>query len=123
MPKILIIDDSKTDQFAVKTILENNGFDTVVAESGETGAAAAVQEQPDLILMDIVMPGMGGFHATRRLSKNPETKHIPIIMLSSKDQESDKVWARTQGARDYISKPPEEEILLKAIEQVLNGAG
>lgn len=122
MTKILIVEDSKTDLFAVKAMLERHGFEILVAETGESSLELASRERPDVILMDIVMPGMSGFQAIRRLGKQPETRDIPVIVLSSKDQDSDKEWARRQGAQAYITKPPEEGGLVETISSVLAAA-
>ena len=86
-----------------------------MAESGEVAVAKAKQEKPDLVLMDVVMPGLNGFQATRALTKDEETKHIPVIMCTSKGQETDKVWGMRQGARDYITKPVDQDELFKKI--------
>jgi twitching motility two-component system response regulator PilH len=91
------------------------------AENGADGVALARQEKPDVVLMDIVMPGLNGFQATRQLSKDPETSAIPVIIVTTKDQETDKVWGKRQGARDYLTKPVDEETLLKTINAVLAG--
>ena len=109
MAKILIVDDSPTEVHVVSTILEKNGHEVVVAKTGEEGVITAKKEQPDLVLMDVVMPGINGFQATRQLSKQEETANIPVIIVTTKDQETDKVWAMRQGAKDYIVKPIKEK--------------
>jgi twitching motility two-component system response regulator PilH len=89
------------------------------AENGADGVALARQEKPDAVLMDIVMPGLNGFQATRQLSKDPETNHIPVIMVTTKDQETDMVWATRQGAKAYITKPVDEQKLILTLKNVL----
>lgn len=119
MARILIVDDSPTELHVLKGILEKNGHQVVTAASGEEGIEKANQEKPDLILMDVVMPGLNGFQATRSLSKDPETGHIPIIIVSTKDQETDRVWGLRQGAKDYITKPVEEAVLVEKLNALL----
>lgn len=113
--KIMIIDDSPTERFFLQDMLTKKGFNVVIAENGEDGVARAKVEMPDLILMDVVMPGLNGFQATRQISKAPETAHIPIFMCTTKDQETDKVWGVRQGAKDYLVKPVNPEELLSKI--------
>ena len=103
--KILVIDDSPTERFFLQDMLTKKGFNVVLAESGEDGVAKAKSEMPDLIFMDVVMPGLNGFQATRQISKDPVTAQIPIFMCTTKDQETDKVWGVRQGAKDYLVKP------------------
>jgi len=119
MAKILVVDDSSTQLSATTKILTSGGHEVISANDGEQGIAKASSEKPDLILMDVVMPGLNGFQATRQITTNPETKHIPIIMLTSKNQETDKVWAERQGASDYVTKPPDKSTLLKKISSLL----
>ena len=119
MAHILIVDDSPTEVHVLKTMLEKNGFQTSSALSGEEGIAKARQEKPDLVLMDIVMPGINGFQATRQLTKDPETASIPVIIVTTKDQETDRVWGLRQGAKDYIAKPATEVELVGKIKAVL----
>lgn len=119
MAHILIVDDSPTEVHVLKTMLEKNGFQTSSALSGEEGIAKARQEKPDLILMDVVMPGINGFQATRQLTKDPETASIPVIIVTTKDQETDRVWGLRQGAKDYIAKPATEADLVGKIKAVL----
>lgn len=119
MAKILVVDDSQTQLKAIVKMLQKNGHETLSASDGETAVEIARSELPDLILMDVVMPGLNGFQATRHITKTESTQHIPVIMLSSKDQETDKVWAKRQGAKGYLIKPTSEEELLKAIGELL----
>ena len=116
--KVLIVDDSATDTHLMSEMLKKNGYTVVTATSGEEGIAKAKQERPDLILMDIVMPGMSGFEATRAITKDPDTATIPVIVCSTKGQETDKAWGLRQGARDYIVKPVIEKVLMEKIRAI-----
>ncbi|MQU64484.1 response regulator [Pseudomonas sp. FSL R10-1350] len=119
MARILIVDDSPTEMFKLTGMLEKHGHVALKAENGADGVALARQEKPDAVLMDIVMPGLNGFQATRQLSKDPETNHIPVIMVTTKDQETDMVWATRQGAKAYITKPVDEQKLILTLKNVL----
>lgn len=119
MARVLIVDDSPTEMYKLTAMLERHGHQVLKADNGADGVALARQEKPDAVLMDIVMPGMNGFQATRQLSKDAETKAIPVIMVTTKDQETDKVWSQRQGARSYLIKPIEEHDLLQVLEGVL----
>ena len=118
MSKVLIVDDSPTEVHKLTTILKKHGYSVIVAENGEKGVKTAKAELPDLILMDIVMPGMNGFQATRQLSKSKETSHIPVIIVTTKDQETDRMWGSRQGAKAYLTKPVQEGDLISTINQV-----
>jgi twitching motility two-component system response regulator PilH len=113
--KILIVDDSPTERFVLTQILAGGGFDILTAESGEEGISRAKQLQPDLILMDVVMPGTNGFQAARTLARDVATKDIPVILCTTKNQASDKVWGMRQGALDYLTKPVDGSMLLAKI--------
>jgi twitching motility two-component system response regulator PilH len=113
--KIMVVDDSPTERFFLGGLLSKQGYQVVTAESGEEAISKAKQEKPDLIIMDVVMPGLNGFQATRAISKDDETKDIPVIMCTTKGQETDKVWGMRQGAKDYIVKPVNQDELLKKI--------
>lgn len=115
---VLVVDDSPTDLHLLNGYLENAGFTTLNATSGEEAIQKASAERPDVILMDVVMPGMNGFQATRSLSRNPETRDIPVIVVTSKSQETDKIWAMRQGARDFVSKPVDEKTLIGMIKNL-----
>ena len=117
---VLIVDDSPTETHILKGILERGGYRVITAENGEVGLSVAAKSNPDLILMDVVMPGLNGFQATRQLSQTPETADIPVIMVSTKGQETDRTWGMRQGARDYVVKPVSAEELLEKISVVLN---
>jgi twitching motility two-component system response regulator PilH len=113
--KILIVDDSATDrQFLIET-LSKQGFQCITAQSGDEGIAKSKTERPDLILMDIIMPGTDGFKATRAITHDEATKHIPVIVCTSKKLETDKVWGLRQGAKDYITKPIDAAELIAKI--------
>jgi len=114
--KVLIVDDSPTERFFLTDLLRKQGYDVLTADSGESGVAAAKAEKPDLILMDVVMPGLNGFQATRQLSRSPETSAIPVIMCTTKGQETDRVWGLRQGAVEYLVKPVVAEELLAKIK-------
>jgi twitching motility two-component system response regulator PilH len=119
MAHILIVDDSPTEIHVCKTILEKNGHRVTTAQSGEEGVEVAKKVLPDLILMDVVMPGLNGFQATRQLSNEPSTSGIPVVVVTTKDQETDKVWAMRQGAKDYIVKPVKEKDLLDRVKALV----
>lgn len=106
--RILFVDDSPTERHLIGEILTKAGFEVSFAEDGESGVAKAKVLKPDLILMDVVMPGLNGFQATRAITKDPETQHIPVILCTTKDQETDKVWGMRQGAKDYVVKPVDD---------------
>ncbi len=114
--KVLVVDDSPTDAHLLTQMLSKHGYSVTTATSGEEGIQKAKSEKPDLILMDIVMPGMNGFQATRSINKDPQTASIPIIVCSSKAQETDKAWGLRQGAKDYIVKPVTESELMAKIK-------
>jgi twitching motility two-component system response regulator PilH len=113
--KILVVDDSPTERAYIQNMLVKHGYQVVLADSGEDGIAKAKTEKPDLVLMDVVMPGLNGFQATRTISRDEDTKHIPVIICTTKSQETDKIWGMRQGARDYVMKPINEEELLAKI--------
>ena len=119
MATVLIVDDSPTEIHKLTGMLEKNGYSVLVAESGEAGAEVVKREQPDAVLMDIVLPGLNGFQATRQLSRSSETEHIPVIIVTTKDQETDKVWGMRQGAKAYLTKPVSEKNLIGALQDVM----
>ncbi|KAB7624473.1 response regulator [Alkalilimnicola sp. S0819] len=121
MTRVLVVDDSPTEVHVLRGMLEKHGYEVLVAETGEQGIKVAQESAPDVILMDIVMPGVNGFQATRKLSKDPATSSIPIVMISTKDQDTDRIWAKRQGALDYITKPVTEEELHSKIKAALAG--
>jgi len=114
--RILIVDDSPTERHYLSEILARGGFDVVTSDSGEDALQKARALLPDLILMDVVMPGMNGFQATRAITRDAATKNIPVLICTTKSQETDRIWGLRQGARDYMVKPVQGDVLLKKIE-------
>lgn len=114
--KILIVDDSETDLVNLKTMLEGSNFEVSTASSGEEAISKAESESPNLILLDIVMEGIGGYHACREITKNPKTSHIPVIFVSSKKQRADLMWAMKQGGKSLVSKPYTKDQIMEQIE-------
>jgi len=117
MSKVLIVDDSPTETHKLTSMLEKHGHSVSYAQNGEAGVEKAKEEIPDIVLMDVVMPGLNGFQATRFLGKTDETSHIPVIMVTTKDQETDRVWGMRQGAKAYLTKPIDESQLIDTIAQ------
>ncbi|HSY28124.1 MAG TPA: response regulator [Burkholderiaceae bacterium] len=113
--KILVVDDSPTERYFLTDILIKNGFSVSTAENGEEAMLKIKADKPQLILMDIVMPGQNGFQVTRAITKDPDTQDVPIIICTSKGQETDRIWGLRQGARDYIVKPVDPQELLAKI--------
>jgi twitching motility two-component system response regulator PilH len=113
--KILIVDDSPTERHVLNDLLTKSGYEVVASDNGEDAILKAKLLKPDLILMDVVMPGLNGFQATRAISRDPETRTIPVILCTSKSQETDKIWGMRQGARDYVIKPVNRDELLAKI--------
>lgn len=122
MARILIVDDSPSQLVGLKRIVEKLGHQVVTAEDGSAGVEAAKREVPDLILMDVVMPNLNGFQATRTISKDAKTSHIPIVLVTTKDQETDRVWGMRQGAKAYVTKPVNEGELVETIQKLLPAA-
>jgi twitching motility two-component system response regulator PilH len=116
--KVMVVDDSATERHVLGDILGKKGFQVVYAVSGEQAVEDAKTELPDLILMDVVMPGMNGFQATKAITRDPATQHIPIIICTTKGQETDKIWGLRQGAKDYITKPISHAELLTKIAEL-----
>ena len=113
--KILVVDDSPPERHVLVELLTRNGYQVITAENGEEGIEKAKAELPDLVLMDVVMPGLNGYQATRTLTRDEATKNIPVIVCTSKGQETDKIWGLRQGAQDYLVKPVNAEELLSKI--------
>ncbi len=122
MALILIADDSPTEVYVLKKILEKFNHQVIIAEDGESAIELAKSKRPTLILMDVVMPKLNGFQATRRLSKDDETSDIPVIIVSSKNQETDRLWGLRQGAKGYLSKPVDEAELMDTINTLIGSS-
>jgi twitching motility two-component system response regulator PilH len=122
MARILLIEDSPTDTAVLTRLLERHGHQVLTSISAEDGIEVCKRELPDVVLMDVVLPGMNGFQATRALSREPSTKAIPVLIVSTKGMETDRAWGMRQGAKDYIVKPPSEDALIARIDQLL-GSG
>jgi twitching motility two-component system response regulator PilH len=119
MALILIADDSPTEVFILKKILEKHKHQVIVAEDGQKAIALTHSKRPNLIVMDVIMPNLNGFQTTRNLSKDPSTSNIPIVIVSSKDQASDKLWGLRQGAKGYLGKPITEALLMAEVNKLL----
>jgi twitching motility two-component system response regulator PilH len=113
--KVLVVDDSPTERYFLTELLTKNGFSVSAAENADEAVAKLRLQLPDLILMDVVMPGQNGFQLTRQLSRDPATQNIPIIMCTSKNLQTDRIWGLRQGARDYVTKPIKADELLEKI--------
>ena len=114
--KILLVDDSKTELHVLSELLTKSGYAVRTAENGEEAMRRLQEEKPDLILMDVVMPGQNGFQLTRAITRDPQFANVPVIMCTSKNQETDRVWGMRQGARDYVVKPVNPDELLSKIK-------
>jgi len=114
--KILLVDDSKTELHVLSELLNKHGYKVRTAENGEEALRRLQEEKPDLILMDVVMPGQNGFQLTRAITRDPLFADVPVIICTSKNQETDRVWGMRQGARDYVVKPVNPDELLAKIK-------
>ena len=121
MARILLIEDSPTEAAVMTQLLQRNGHQVTTSVNAEDGIATCRRDKPDLVLMDVVLPGMNGFQATRALSRDGATGNIPVLIVSTKGMETDKAWGMRQGARDYIVKPPDEGALIARINELLGG--
>ena len=121
MARILIVDDSPSQLMGIRRIVEKLGHEALTAEDGAAGVEVAKREIPDLILMDVVMPNLNGFQATRSITREPTNSHIPVILVTTKDQDTDRVWGMRQGAKAYITKPFGEQELADVIQEWLGG--
>jgi len=119
MARILIVDDSPSQLMGICRIVEKLGHQALTAEDGAAGVEAAKRELPDLILMDVVMPNLNGFQATRAITREPTTQHIPVVLVTTKDQETDRMWGMRQGAKAYITKPFSEDDLASVISEFM----
>ncbi len=122
MAKILIIDDSPTDVRVFTTLLEAAGHAVAAVSTAEEGIERVRADLPDLVIMDVIMPGMNGLQATRTLTRDPVTAAVPIVMITTKSMETDRVWGLRQGARAFITKPVKEKELLACINDLLPSA-
>lgn len=120
MAKILIVDDSEAQLYALAKLVTDEGHIVITARDGEECIEKARNETPDLILMDVVMPGMNGFQVTRKMAKEEPTTEIPVVFVTTRDQESDRVWGMRQGASAYLTKPVDRKQLIATIDKVLN---
>lgn len=120
MARILIIEDSPTDTAVFTAMLQRNGHEVIAAGSAEDGIKMAREHRPQLVLMDVILPGMNGFQATRALSRDEATAHIPVVIVSTKGMETDRVWGMRQGAKDYVVKPPAEADLIARIAKLIS---
>ncbi|MAL98811.1 twitching motility response regulator PilH [Hydrocarboniclastica marina] len=120
MARILIVDDSPTEVKKISSLLEKHKHEVLSADNGADGVAKARAEHPDLVLMDVVMPGLNGFQATRQLTRSPDTQDIPVVIVTTKDQETDRVWGTRQGAKGYLVKPVDETQLINTIKELLD---
>ncbi|HDS1134306.1 twitching motility response regulator PilH [Stenotrophomonas maltophilia] len=123
MARILIVDDSPSQLLGIQRIVEKLGHQILTATDGAAGVEAAKAELPDLVLMDVVMPNLNGFQATRTLARDEATRHIPVILVTTKDQDTDRMWGMRQGAKAYITKPFSEDELSEVLERVFAGQG
>jgi len=119
MARILVVEDSPIETHVFVNLLVRHGHQVLTAATGDEGLALAREENPDAILMDVVLPGINGFQATRQLTRGEGTRHIPVIMISSKKQEADRIWGERQGASAYLVKPVSDELLLSCLNGVL----
>ena len=123
MARILIVDDSPSQLLGIQRIVEKLGHQIRTATDGAAGVETAKAELPDLVLMDVVMPNLNGFQATRTLARDEATRHIPVILVTTKDQDTDRMWGMRQGAKAYITKPFSEDELSEVLERVFAGQG
>ncbi|WP_226468412.1 response regulator [Luteimonas panaciterrae] len=119
MARILIVDDSPSQLMGIRRIIEKLGHAALTAEDGAAGVELAQRELPDLILMDVVMPNLNGFQATRSITRDPRTAKIPVVLVTTKDQDTDRVWGLRQGAKAYLTKPFSEADLAKVIAELI----
>ena len=119
MARVLIVDDSPTQLMGIQRIVEKLGHETFTATDGAAGVEAAMATLPDLVLMDVVMPNLNGFQATRTLKREASTSHIPVILVTTKDQDTDRMWGMRQGARAYLTKPFAEAELTDVLDRLL----
>ena len=119
MAKVLIVDDSRVYRFSLRRLVKDWGHEVLTAKNGQEAIEVARTEMPEIILMDIVMPGMNGYQAKRKLASDEATSHIPVIFVSTRSDETDRIWGLRQGASAYVTKPVEPEILMSAITEAV----
>jgi len=119
MARILLIEDSPTEAAVMTQLLQRNGHQVTTSVNAEDGIATCRRDKPELVLMDVVLPGMNGFQATRALTRDADTSHIPVLIVSTKNLETDRMWGMRQGAKDYIVKPPRETDLIERINALV----
>jgi twitching motility two-component system response regulator PilH len=117
--KILVVDDSPTERFFLADLLAKKGYTVITAENGDEAFEKTKAERPSLVVLDVVMPGLSGFQVTRALNRDPETQSIPVILCTSKSNETDRIWGLRQGAREYVVKPIKPEELLAKIADLV----
>jgi twitching motility two-component system response regulator PilH len=115
---ILVVDDSSTDRYFLTELLEDAGFEVSSVASGEECLAEVAKFPPDMVLCDVVMPGLTGFQVTRLLTKDPQTSHIPVVLCTGKSKETDSIWALKMGAKACLAKPVVRADLLKLIKSL-----
>jgi len=116
--KILVVDDSRTELHHLAELLRRQGFEVATADSGEQALVSLAENRPDLLLLDVVLPGKNGFQLTRTITRDPQYAGLPIILCSSKNQETDRLWGMRQGAKEYVTKPVQPEELLAKIRSI-----
>ena len=125
MPRlnILVVDDSPTERHFLSELLSSHGYQVSTADNGESALESIRASAPHLVIMDVVMPGQNGFQATREISRDPATQHLPVIICTSKNQETDRIWGMRQGAREFMVKSVDPALLLQKISALLGKAG
>ena len=121
--KILIVDDSPTERHFLSELLSSQGYQVSTADNGDIALEHIRINLPHLVIMDVVMPGQNGFQATREISRDPATQHLPVIICTSKSQETDRIWGMRQGAREFIVKPVDPAVLLQKVAALIGKAG
>lgn len=119
MTTVLVVEDTRSELELISKYLRDSGYNVIIATDGKEALNQVVQQKPDAVVTDVVMPGMSGFELCRKLKRNPDTEQLPIIICSSKDQEIDRLWGMKQGADVYVTKPFTREQLVRAIQSVV----
>jgi twitching motility two-component system response regulator PilH len=120
--RIMVVDDSPTERAFLEEVLKKGGYEVLMASSGAAAVESCLRELPNLVLMDVVMPGVNGFQATRAITRDAKTQHIPVVMCTNKDSETDRVWGLRQGARGYLTKPIQAAALLEKLGELVGGS-